>query len=485
MNVNNFSLKDIVEKINNDLGRDFCDKFRYTRKKMSNSGRASSADILFKFVDDNRDWVINEGGGVEIQYHLFYRKDTIGYGLGFNAQYVPFANEKSPVDYIKPFVNAFLYLKRKNDSRIKQLETSGFSLIEGNGWDGLNNIGINEYYLYGKKITIHNGVLNDDEYNSMLREIKNDLFDLYVEIWKQKKEMEKKNEMIQELTNLLKYSKNIILQGAPGTGKTYNTAELALSIIGENFDTQNLMSKYNALRDGGQIEFVTFHQSMDYEDFIEGLKPSIENGVITYKVEDGVFKKICQKAKKNPGKNYVLIIDEINRGNVSKIFGELISLIEVDKRTGSEEGHPLTARLPYSKGEPFGVPSNLYIIGTMNTTDRSVGSVDYAIRRRFAFFTLKSDRTIVENSYSDEKERNEAVLLFNAVKNYIQKTKTDMDADDLMVGHSYFMYHKGEVLQRKWDYAILPLLTEYYKDGICSKNPEKDMRSFVNTYNNK
>ena len=316
-------------------------------------------------------------------------------------------------------------------------------------------------------------------------ELKNNADKHLCETIKTKVDMAEKNETLGIITQIAITKKNIILQGAPGTGKTYNTAELALSIIGEDFDTQTLMSKYNALRDGGQIEFVTFHQSMDYEDFIEGLKPSIENGVITYKVEDGVFKRICQKAKENPEKNYVLIIDEINRGNVSKIFGELISLIEVDKRTGSEEGHPLTARLPYSKGEPFGVPSNLYIIGTMNTTDRSVGSVDYAIRRRFAFFTLKSDRTIVENSYSDEKERNEAVLLFNAVRNYIQKTKTDMDADDLMVGHSYFMYNKGEGLQQKWDYAILPLLTEYYKDGICSKNPEKDMRSFVNTYNNK
>lgn len=287
--------------------------------------------------------------------------------------------------------------------------------------------------------------------------------------------------MMHTITNLIKKNKNIILQGAPGTGKTYSTAELALSIIDNSYDTNNVMEKYEILRNSGQIEFVTFHQSMDYEDFIEGLKPSVENGSITYKVEEGVFKRICQKAKGNPDKNFVLIIDEINRGNVSKIFGELISLLEADKRIGNSDGHPLTARLPYSKGEPFGVPFNLYIIGTMNTTDRSVGSIDYAIRRRFVFFTLKSDRAIVESSYIDEEKRHEALRLFDAVKNFVTKTKTDMDIDDLMVGHSYFM-NKGEDIQQKWDYAILPLLTEYYRDGICSKSPEKDMVDFINKY---
>ena len=292
----------------------------------------------------------------------------------------------------------------------------------------------------------------------------------------------KNSYMMNELIKIVTTKKNIILQGAPGTGKTYSTVALALSIIGENDDFESMMSKYTLLRDSGQIEFVTFHQSMDYEDFIEGLKPSIEGGNITYKVEDGVFKNICRKAKDNPDKNYVLIIDEINRGNVSKIFGELISLIEADKRIGSKEGHPLTARLPYSKGEPFGVPFNLYIIGTMNTTDRSVGCVDYAIRRRFAFYTLKSDISIVENSYCEEEKKQEAIELFKSVKNYIQKTKTDMDVDDLMVGHSYFMYREGEDIQQKWEFSILPLLKEYYKDGICSKNPEEDMYSFINIY---
>ena len=157
---------------------------------------------------------------------------------------------------------------------------------------------------------------------------------------------------------------------------------------------------------------------------------------------------------------YILIIDEINRGNVSKIFGELISLLEADKRVGGD--HPLTVTLPYSK-ESFSVPSNLYIIGTMNTTDRSVGSIDYAVRRRFAFVTLEAD----ENKVPEGNARN----LFNAVKNFLNKSKYDMDIEDLMVGHSYFM--DANNLQMKWQYEILPLLMEYHKDGIIKESPLK------------
>jgi 5-methylcytosine-specific restriction endonuclease McrBC GTP-binding regulatory subunit McrB len=137
--------------------------------------------------------------------------------------------------------------------------------------------------------------------------------------------------------------------------------------------------------------------------------------------------------------------------------------LEADKRVGGD--HPLSVTLPYSK-ESFSVPSNLYIIGTMNTTDRSVGSIDYAVRRRFAFVTLEAD----ESKVPEGDARN----LFNAVKNFLNKSKYDMDIEDLMVGHSYFMTSDADVLKMKWQYEILPLLMEYHKDGIISKSPLKD-----------
>ena len=282
---------------------------------------------------------------------------------------------------------------------------------------------------------------------------------------------------LNKITNIAKTKKNIILQGAPGTGKTYSTAQLALSVIGGYdeilFDHEKVMEEYHKLRQKGQIEFVTFHMSMDYEDFVEGIKPSSEGSTITYSIEDGIFKSICNKATKGSNEkaeNHVLIIDEINRGNISKIFGELITLIESDKRTDSTDKR--TARLPYSKKE-FGVPGNLYIIGTMNTTDRSVGSIDYALRRRFAFVTIESSEDIIRNYYNKTGNTllgSKACTLFNDVKDFLTENKTnETDIKDLMVGHSFFMAQSEDELNLKWEYEVIPLLNEYYQDGIIKK----------------
>ncbi|MBR5434254.1 MAG: AAA family ATPase [Bacteroidales bacterium] len=172
--------------------------------------------------------------------------------------------------------------------------------------------------------------------------------------------------------------------------------------------------------------------------------------------------------------NYVLIIDEINRGNVSKIFGELITLLEADKRIGGD--HPIKVTLPYSK-ESFGVPSNLYIIGTMNTTDRSVGNIDYAVRRRFAFVTLKADRQILVSKYGEVSKQ---VQLFDAVFAFLndEKKHPDMDIDDLMVGHSYFMADNDNELRLKLEYEIIPLIWEYCKDGIINVKKDELKKAF-------
>lgn len=447
------------------------------------------------------------------------------------------------------------------------------------------------------------------------------------------------NPFISNAKSILENKKNIILQGAPGTGKTYNTAALALAIIDgkvpDNHD--QIMARYTQLCDEKRIGFSTFHQSMDYEDFIEGIKPFHESDNISYKIKDGIFKEMCISAKtasevaasgaeniltemndnptiwkvsldstgdnpirrdcmenghirigweqygdidflennstvtegkyilrtfqndmkvgdivvscwsanetdaigiitgdyeyrpeggqrpryrdvhwivkgirhditainnnkrmtlgtvyrlsislndiidiikqyaptQNPvvdiaEKPYVLIIDEINRGNISKVFGELITLIEKDKRMGAE--HPLTVTLPYSQ-KPFGVPSNLYIVGTMNSTDRSTGTIDYALRRRFSFLTVPSEKEHIKNKIGKN--------LFDSVKEFIEKFRfIDMEIDDLMVGHSYFMAEDDEDLRLRVKYEIIPLIKEYIKDGILRVNLSEQKKYF-------
>lgn len=398
------------------------------------------------------------------------------------------------------------------------------------------------------------------------------------------------NKYVNKCIDLLKSKNNIILQGAPGTGKTYNTAAIALGILGEDkVDLSNhdaVMKRYEELW-GKSIFFTTFHQSLDYEDFVEGLKPQIQTNEegeslgVTYEPEDGIFKRACNAATTDDGekdiveciddflvkikgvnnkkliptitggsefyvwwnggrtikcrsssstdsredyapvclnvekvrlqaqgkgidnqrpqyaqafieaikKEYgvktnrpvVLIIDEINRGNVSKIFGELITLLEVDKRDNGS--HSLRVELPYSK-TAFSVPSSLYIIGTMNTTDRSTGVLDYALRRRFAFVTLQSDPAIIKSYYDElnnEELKTKAVNLFKNIKAFIENPdhlSGDFDVDDLMVGHSYFMASSESDLTNRVQFEILPLISEYINDGILSVTSEEKKKAF-------
>ncbi len=281
----------------------------------------------------------------------------------------------------------------------------------------------------------------------------------------------KMNKTLSDIALLASIKKNIILQGAPGTGKTYSTAALSLKILGvDDIDWKSpkaVMDKYDEYLEKGRIAFTTFHQSMDYEDFVEGYKPMEINGDIKFQLKPGVFRNICEKAQKQP---CVLIIDEINRGNVSKIFGELITLLEADKRDGGD--HRIQVNLTYS-GKPFSVPASLYIIGTMNTTDRSVGSIDYALRRRFAFWTLKSDKSVVAGQEVDTDVKSKAVAVFEKVEAFLKANPADMKIDDLMPGHSYFMARSLEELETKVKYELIPLVEEYAKDGIIEVSEDK------------
>lgn len=284
------------------------------------------------------------------------------------------------------------------------------------------------------------------------------------------------NKEISDIAVLLSMKKNVILQGAPGTGKTYSTAALSLKVLGVEDvdwnDPMSIMDKYNEYVKKERIAFTTFHQSMDYEDFVEGYKPIEIGGDIKFKLKPGIFRNICEKAKEQ---QCVLIIDEINRGNISKIFGELITLLEADKRDGGE--HRIQVNLTYS-GQPFSVPKNLYIIGTMNTTDRSVGSIDYALRRRFAFWTLKANKEIIENQKVDAGVKSKAVAIFEKVEAFLKNNPADMKMDDLMPGHSYFMAKSLPELEIRVKQELIPLVEEYAKDGIIEVSEEKLNKAF-------
>jgi 5-methylcytosine-specific restriction endonuclease McrBC GTP-binding regulatory subunit McrB len=205
-------------------------------------------------------------------------------------------------------------------------------------------------------------------------------------------------------------------------------------------------------------DFVTFHQSFAYEDFIEGIKPVLpeneeETADLGYQIEDGVFKKLCIRGKNDPENRYAIFIDEINRGNVSAIFGELITLIELDKRKG--EKNELTIKLPYSKKE-FSVPSNIDIYGTMNTADRSVEALDTALRRRFEFKEMMPDYNVIANEVVNEIQLSEVLKTIN------DRIELLIDRDHT-IGHSYFVgVNTPEKLANAFNNKIAPLLQEYF-----------------------
>ncbi|WP_243348436.1 McrB family protein [Parabacteroides sp. FAFU027] len=275
-----------------------------------------------------------------------------------------------------------------------------------------------------------------------------------------------------ELSNIYNMALNQILYGPPGTGKTHNAINHALSIV-TGRDVSEIISEQKAnpakrveakqefdkLVTAGQIQFVTFHQSYSYEDFVEGIKSAVNsNGQVEYRIEDGIFKKICNEAKKadNSDKNYILIIDEINRGNISKIFGELITLIEKSKRVG--EAEEIKVKLTYSGidcEEDFGVPNNLFILGTMNSADKSIALVDTALRRRFEFIEYAPDHTLLNNNI-------EGIDLQKLLETINARIQILLDKDH-MIGHAYLINVESKnQLCKVFRNRIIPLLEEYF-----------------------
>lgn len=246
------------------------------------------------------------------------------------------------------------------------------------------------------------------------------------------------------LVALLNLKKNVILQGAPGVGKTFTAKRLAYSMLG--------------FKDKEQVEMVQFHQNFSYEDFIMGYKPTEDGGFV---LKPGIFYSFCKKAKSNPGKKYFFIIDEINRGNLSKIFGELLMLIENGYRGKN-------IKLAYT-GDDFTVPENVYIIGMMNTADRSLAMIDYALRRRFSFFEMEPGFSTNGFRQYQSGLHNET---FDKVIEAIENLNKVIANDDALgagfcIGHSYFCNQESvskEWLENVVNYDIAPMLKEYWFD---------------------
>lgn len=296
-----------------------------------------------------------------------------------------------------------------------------------------------------------------------------------------------KNEgVVEKVIEIFKngWNKQVILYGPPGTSKTYSATIIAAKLLAgsDRVDTQNPYdSAQELLKDEykDNYKIVQFHPSYSYEDFVRGItvKPAKRNNGITYVTESKIFEKFCKQAQSNKEQKYILIIDEINRAPLASVLGELIYGLEYRESS---------IATPYAINgkQEFSIPDNLYIIGTMNTADRSIGSIDYAVRRRFAFVQVKSNGEEIEGSWNTEvgqkaKELYDKLMdekngIFS--KEYLEDQ--DMDVNDIKIGHTYFLGRKNEkeavkdeteYLEYRIEYQIMPIYEEYIKDGIIKR----------------
>lgn len=384
------------------------------------------------------------------QKYYMYRYETLkvsGKRLGCNYKPKRGYNREN-IEFNQKFIDGLNELV-KNDDEARNLISS--VIEEGENLDIAIRVMTFDFVIY-----LQHTYVSDDEVDTIdnieneeeiIEELNDTTIENVIEIYTEEDFLSSvymSKDDLHKMLEVLKRKKNIILQGAPGVGKTFSAKRLAYLMMG--------------CKDENKIEFVQFHQNYTYEDFIMGYRPN-ETG---FELKTGIFYDFCKKASQDSANSYFFIIDEINRGNISKIFGELLMLIESGYRNKG-------AKLAYS-GEIFSVPANLYIIGMMNTADRSLALIDYALRRRFGFFEIEPGFNsegfkAYQDNFDDE--------VFNSFIQTICDLNDDITNDTSLgkgfcIGHSYFCDLKecsGSVLESIAEYDILPMLREYWFDN--------------------
>lgn len=552
------SIGRLVSLINKDVG-DLKRDFLIARKELTGNQRITNSKLLFKYDSEDREWAINEGAGTEVQYHIYLSDHKIGYGLGFNTLYVRFKEEKTPIEYIKPYMDAFIALKDSDE--MTKLADRGFALSTDEA--DFQSPVKDEHYLFGRIIALdHEQKLSLVDYYSIINDLKGDLFEAYKNVFKLANELTmteqssmKKiqqpitNPLLQEISELLLANKNLILTGAPGTGKTYSAKALAEAW-------------------GAEHKLIQFHPSYDYTDFVEGLRPiQSEEGEVGFELRDGSFKKFCKEALKyqnnqqlsnfdevyqrfiddvsesaldlatpsqespfsvivnsrdniaavlssetqrqitltksliqtyfetgkslnwkpylfpvceyieanydlqmanteDKNKKFILILDEINRAEISKVLGELFFSIDPGYRGESGRVTTQYANLQTEEDvfkDGFYIPDNVYIIGTMNDIDRSVESFDFAMRRRFAWKEIKAEDRLSmwEDQIGDwAEEAKQRLITLNSAIEDIQGLSAAYH-----VGPAYFLKladYDGD-FDKLWTYHLESLLFEYLR----------------------
>ncbi len=646
VNVSNF--KEFVEKINRDINEkynNFSVNFAAIRKELRNQ-RVNKKECLFsiknnaKYPEKKRMYYVNGGSQNEIQYHI-QKRDCIYYGIGFSLKNS--THNFNTLTYIKPFRDVLFNTEFK--TILDEYSKKGYrpfvddenSCVECNINDFKENK-IGKYYLFGKYIQINNDEISDEDYENMLNDFATDLFELYKKIFEERKKsmenkdirIDKENDLLNKCQELLESNYNLILTGAPGTGKTYLAKQIAAKMIfGEDKNIDEMNDDEKAKFES-QYKFVQFHPSYDYTDFVEGIRPVKEGNSYGFERKDGTFKEFCQRAlyfatiisylkefcieiedivkngqqyitydredkeqeakinqitieddhvsiyftvNKNitilfnefpnmyirfcqtpinnmvedmnyiSGKNshhtyyygflktfygkyndkikipnscnnenkpmpFVFVIDEINRGDINKILGELFYAIDLGYRGEKGKVETQYQNLVESGDifeNGFYIPENVYIIGTMNDIDRSVESMDFAIRRRFAWQEVKPEDTADEILKDLEIDKNianlnqKAVEILKNLNNCIagkDKNTNNALGEMYQIGASYFLkldtYFKAavdrnddkeicikEAYQKLWDNHLKGLIHEYVRG---KKSGEEIFNKIKNKY---